>query len=99
MLFVEIINHFSKHYFIVLFFNSCRMKQWVDTKDSVLQSWISNLPDKNYELNETMGENIIDFTKSLGFEQKETTKFKQITEQWKSNYTLYIVEKWAKLKL
>jgi len=55
--------------------------------------------DKKSELTETLHENILAFIKKLGFEQKEATNFEQITEQWKDNYTLYIVEQWSKLRL
>ena len=58
-----------------------------------------NEKNKKNEINETLQENMLDFIKKLGFEQKETINFKRITEQWKDNYILYIVEQWSDLKL
>jgi len=58
-----------------------------------------NEKNKKTEINETLQGNILDFIKELGFEQKETSNFERITEQWKDNYILYIVEQWSNLKL
>ncbi len=66
----------------------------------IYKPWNEKTTKEKNELTETLQKNILeDIIKKLGFEQKETTNFEKVTEQWKSNYTLYIVEKWSKLKL
>ena len=58
------------------------------------------LANNKPELIETLQKNTLEEIKKIfNFEEKETANFERITEQGKSNYVLYIVEQWSKLKL
>ena len=58
------------------------------------------LANNKPELIETLQKNTLEGIKKIfNFEEKETANFERITEQGESNYVLYIVEQWSKLKL